>query len=461
MVTEHSAAGGAPAIDGCCLGGVSSLLPSSPHPAHRSRLLRADGRAGAPQPPSWASAGVAEFPSAAAVHLGGDVLDDRGVLALASAPPAAAPDAHALSLSGSPRITGIPASLFAAPRGYCHLRQIVLDRCGLRVLGGAAVAAWARMSPGLEVLSLQANLLAEIPSGIGALQCLRVLMIDDNALRALPDDLCALSGLVELHVSGNAHLTGLPSGWAAGMTALRVFHAERCPFLTLPSTLPPALATLTGTFANVRGDVAATGRAARVRASLYASAALYGCDAGDQCAPEPLTLFATHRLRVRTMTLGDAPFVLAALNDPPFIANVRDAVVRTRADAEAYIRAGPLASCASVGYGGYVVELLGDDGGAPVPVGMCGFYKRPYLDLPDVGYTLLGSHWGRGYAREAVAAALAYGRASLGFAEVLAIISPGNEPSRRVAEACGLTRRGRVTVPGTDSDEVDVFHVAL
>lgn len=55
----------------------------------------------------------------------------------------------------------------------------------------------------------------------------------------------------------------------------------------------------------------------------------------------------------------------------------------------------------------------------------------------EVAYTLARHAWGRGYAREGAAAALAYARDTLGRSEVLSIIRPANAASIRVARALG------------------------
>jgi hypothetical protein len=46
----------------------------------------------------------------------------------------------------------------------------------------------------------------------------------------------------------------------------------------------------------------------------------------------------TARLRLRAAARGDAPFFLALLNDPAWLAIIGDRGVRSRSDAERYIR---------------------------------------------------------------------------------------------------------------------------
>ncbi|PAP78582.1 GNAT family N-acetyltransferase [Rubrivirga marina] len=149
-------------------------------------------------------------------------------------------------------------------------------------------------------------------------------------------------------------------------------------------------------------------------------------------------LFETERLALRRLVIEDAPFILDLVNEPGWLEHIGDRGVRTLADAEGYLRDGPLASYAANGFGLYHVALraTGD------PVGMCGVLRRDGLDAPDLGYALLAVHAGRGYATEAARATLAHARRDLGLARVLAITSPANVASQRVLEKVGMRREG-------------------
>src|SRR5262245_19785177 len=60
----------------------------------------------------------------------------------------------------------------------------------------------------------------------------------------------------------------------------------------------------------------------------------------------------------------------------------------------------------------------------------------------EVLYTLARPYWGRGFAREAAAAALNYAREVLGRDRVISLIRPANLASIRVATALGATAEG-------------------
>lgn len=67
---------------------------------------------------------------------------------------------------------------------------------------------------------------------------------------------------------------------------------------------------------------------------------------------------------------------------------------------------------------------------------------------PEMGWILSGAVHGRGYATEAVQAALAWGDAHLGCDRVACMIDPENAPSLRVAGKVGFYETVRTTYHG-------------
>lgn len=63
----------------------------------------------------------------------------------------------------------------------------------------------------------------------------------------------------------------------------------------------------------------------------------------------------------------------------------------------------------------------------------------------EIGWIFASSTWGRGYATEAGSAAMAHVLGTLGRPRVVAIIDPGNEPSKRVASRLGMQYEARYT----------------
>jgi RimJ/RimL family protein N-acetyltransferase len=154
----------------------------------------------------------------------------------------------------------------------------------------------------------------------------------------------------------------------------------------------------------------------------------------------------TARLRLRWFEPAleaDQRFVIELLNDPDWIANIGQRNVSTREQAEAYLRDGPRGMCERLGFGLYLVERLGDG----APVGMCGLIKRETLPDVDIGYAFLPAARGRGFAREAAGAVLAWAREKLRLTRVVAIVTPTNRPSIALLQGLGFTDEGEARLP--------------
>jgi RimJ/RimL family protein N-acetyltransferase len=131
----------------------------------------------------------------------------------------------------------------------------------------------------------------------------------------------------------------------------------------------------------------------------------------------------------------DAAFMLTLLNEPSFVRNIGDRGVRTIADAQAYLAAGPLASYERFGFGLYLVEL----NRPAVSIGICGLVKRDTLPDVDIGFAFLPQFWSQGYAFEAAAAVRDHARDEVGLRRLVAIVDPVNGGSIRVLEKLGFS----------------------
>ncbi len=161
-----------------------------------------------------------------------------------------------------------------------------------------------------------------------------------------------------------------------------------------------------------------------------------------------MKVLETERLRLRWLTLADAPFLLALMNEPAFIQNVADRGLRTPEDAARYIAEKMLPSYEENGFGPNVVELKN----AGDPIGTCGLYQRPAMEEVDIGYAFLHPYWGRGYAREAAAAVLHHGREVLRIPKIVALTAPTNESSIRLLEKLGLRYERMIQLEGYASE---------
>jgi RimJ/RimL family protein N-acetyltransferase len=165
-----------------------------------------------------------------------------------------------------------------------------------------------------------------------------------------------------------------------------------------------------------------------------------------------LKVLETDRLILRWLSTVDAEFILRLLNEPSFLRFIGDKGVRTLDDARNYILNGPVDMYNRLGFGLYLTELK--DGG--LPIGICGLIKRDGLEDVDIGFAFLPKFWAKGYAYEAAAAVIAYGKTALGLNRIVAITSPDNYASARLLEKLGL-RFERTIRLSKDAEEVRLF----
>lgn len=147
-----------------------------------------------------------------------------------------------------------------------------------------------------------------------------------------------------------------------------------------------------------------------------------------------MKVLETARLVLRQLTLDDAGFILALLNEPSWLQFIGDKGVRTSDDARAYLAAGPLKMYREHGFGLWLVELK--EGGAPI--GICGLIKRPNLGDVDLGFAFRPDFWGHGYAHEVAAATIVHAKNIVGLKRIVALTALANERSMRLLEKLGL-----------------------
>jgi RimJ/RimL family protein N-acetyltransferase len=165
-----------------------------------------------------------------------------------------------------------------------------------------------------------------------------------------------------------------------------------------------------------------------------------------------MEVIRTERLVLRRLTTEDAELILELVNDPDWLLYIGDRGVRSLQDARDYLLRGPIDMYARLGFGLFRVELR-ESG---VPIGICGLIKRDALEDVDVGSALLPRFRSRGYAREAAAATLEYGRETLGLARIVAIVSPENHPSMGLLRKLGMGPERKIRL-AEDADEVCLF----
>jgi RimJ/RimL family protein N-acetyltransferase len=151
----------------------------------------------------------------------------------------------------------------------------------------------------------------------------------------------------------------------------------------------------------------------------------------------------TPRLRLREMVPDDIGFIATMLADPEVTRYYERTF--TRADAEAWLGR-QRTRYAQDGHGLWLV-LERDSGN---PIGQVGLAMQEVEDRrqAEIGWLLHRPFWGKGYATEAGAATRDAAFARWRYPEVISLIRPVNEPSRRVAERIGMKPRGHVLFHG-------------
>ena len=165
-------------------------------------------------------------------------------------------------------------------------------------------------------------------------------------------------------------------------------------------------------------------------------AALQDLSSEVDCWSMSQRVIETPRLRLRPWTTQDLP-AFAAMNADPRVMEYMPKLL-SRAETEAMVaRIG--GHFESHGWGLWAVEVVG----VTPFVGFTGLsvpsFQAHFTPCVEIGWRLAYEHWGRGYATEAAAAALAFGFGELGLDQVVSFTAKDNVRSRRVMERLGMT----------------------
>ena len=149
----------------------------------------------------------------------------------------------------------------------------------------------------------------------------------------------------------------------------------------------------------------------------------------------------TARLRLRPLSANDLD-TWATVTSNPEVVRYLGGTLLSREETWRRILA-TAGSWTILGYGYWAVEAKDE----PRMIGHVGFadFKRgltPSIEgLPEMGWVFALQAQGRGYASEAVAAALDWADATLKASDIVAIIDHANSGSIRVAEKAGFAKR--------------------
>ncbi|MGA9583109.1 MAG: GNAT family N-acetyltransferase [Allosphingosinicella sp.] len=156
----------------------------------------------------------------------------------------------------------------------------------------------------------------------------------------------------------------------------------------------------------------------------------------------------TQRLRLRPYRAGDLDSQWASMKDPDVV-RFLGGIPQSREETWRKILASP-GLWTLLGYGYWVAERR-EDGAYLGQIGFADFKRdmKPGIEnIPEMGWIMSRDAQGRGYATEAVLAALAWADEALGGGEIVAIISHDNAASIRIAEKGGFSRREEAVYKG-------------
>lgn len=140
----------------------------------------------------------------------------------------------------------------------------------------------------------------------------------------------------------------------------------------------------------------------------------------------------TDRLLLRQFEETDAPGFFQMNADPEVLQYTGDQPFRDVAAARSFIAG--YDAYQRYGYGRWTVRRLADD----TYLGFCGLRYDPKLDEVDLGFRIIRTYWGKGYATEAAQACLQYAFDALAIPMIVGRARRENLASIRVLEKLGF-----------------------
>ena len=169
-----------------------------------------------------------------------------------------------------------------------------------------------------------------------------------------------------------------------------------------------------------------------------------------------MAVIETQRLELNPVQSSDAEFIYALQNSPKWLKYIGDRNINSVDVARNYIQEKMEAHYKEHGYGNYAVF----EKQSKKPVGTCGLFNRPGLEVVDIGFALLPEFEGNGYGSEAAFALLDHAKNELRLQKVSAIVLPDNKTSVNLIQRLGLSFIKKVQLPN-DKAWLDYYEIVL
>ena len=147
----------------------------------------------------------------------------------------------------------------------------------------------------------------------------------------------------------------------------------------------------------------------------------------------------------------DAAFIYELMNAPKWLQFIGDRKLRTLKDAEEYIEVKMRTQLKRLGFSVYTMTRKSDK----AKIGICGLIDRKELEGIDLGYALLPTYEGAGYAFEAAKKTIEVGFEQFGLTKLYAITNPENMASQKLLQKLDFSFFGDLQLTnGTHPDRL-------
>ena len=146
-----------------------------------------------------------------------------------------------------------------------------------------------------------------------------------------------------------------------------------------------------------------------------------------------LIIFETTRLLCRRLTSDDFEAMLEVYGDAEAMRYVGDGSPLTEVEARQWIEV-TKNNYLKCGYGMFALKEISTQ----KVIGFCGIVHPDNQIEPEVKYAFLRTHWGQGFATEAISELIGYGKRVHGLKHMIATVAPEHLASQKVLGKVGM-----------------------